>query len=225
MSTSERLDHLLQPTEFLDHDSDEVRQFVARAIPDPAISPREKAVRLYYAVRDGVFYEVFGTDLSRAGFRASSVVRANKGFCAHKSILYAAAVRSVGIPSRLVLSEVRNHLASPQLRALVGGEVFLHWLTSIHLDGRWVKATPVFNKLLCKLYRITPLEFDGTADSVHHPFDETGRRTMEFLRSHGEYDDVDYDLLIGKMRALHPGMFTEGTRVPAGSLADQGPGG
>ncbi|HEY8373449.1 MAG TPA: transglutaminase-like domain-containing protein [Pseudonocardiaceae bacterium] len=224
MSGVADLSRLLDATEFLDYDSPEVREFVARAVPDPEAPAREKAVQLYYAVRDGVFYEVFGADLSREGLRASSVVRRNMGFCAHKSILYAAAVRSVGIPSRLVLAEVRNHLASPRLKELVGGEVFLHWFTTIHLGGRWLKVTPVFNRMLCRLYRMRPLEFDGTSDSLYHPFDESGRRHMEFLRWHGEYDDVDYDLLIGKMRSLHPGMFREGTTVPAGSLVEQAPG-
>ena len=37
-------------TEFLDHDSDD---------------PGERAVKLYYAVRVGLLYEVYGADLSR----------------------------------------------------------------------------------------------------------------------------------------------------------------
>lgn len=46
------------------------------------------------------------------------------GFCVHKLILYAAVLRAVGIPSRLYYGDVRNHLASPRLRELVGGDVF-----------------------------------------------------------------------------------------------------
>ena len=73
----------------------------------------------------------------------------------------------MGIPSRLVYGDVRNHLASPRLTELIGGNVFTyHALTLVHLDGRWVKATPVFSKLLCKLYKIAPLEFDGRSDSL-----------------------------------------------------------
>src|SRR5918997_4092772 len=140
-------------TRYLDHDALPVREFVRRAVPDEDASPTAKAVQLYYAVRDGIRYDVYGADLSHHGLRASSVVHAGKGFCLHKSILYAAAVRAVGIPSRLVLTDVRNHLASERLKRLVGGDVFhFHCLTEVHLDGRWIKATPVFNKLLCRLY-------------------------------------------------------------------------
>jgi hypothetical protein len=60
-----------------------------------------------------------------------------------------------------------------------------HALNSVCLDGKWVRATPVFTKLLCRLYGITPLEFDGTADSMSHPYDSKGRRYLEFLHDYG----------------------------------------
>lgn len=54
----------------------------------------------------------------------------------------------------LCLADVRNHLASPRLKRLVGGDVFrFHSFNSVHLDGRWVRATPVFNKILCRFVR------------------------------------------------------------------------
>jgi transglutaminase-like putative cysteine protease len=140
--------------------------------------------------------------------------------CLHKSVLYAAGLRSLGIPARLVLTDVRNHLASEKLVSLLGGDVFhQHCLTSVRLEGQWVRATPVFNKNLCRLYRMAPLDFDGTADSVHHPFDLKGRRQMEFLRFHGEFDDLPYEAVLADLRAAHPGLFGAGDdRFTAGSL-------
>ncbi|MFD7627280.1 transglutaminase family protein [Streptomyces sp. NPDC059851] len=210
----------LAATEFIDHDSPEVRAFVRDAVPATATTPTEQAVALYYAVRDGIRYEVYGADLSRQGLRASQVVTTGSGMCLHKSVLYAAALRSLGIPARLVLADVRNHLASDRLKQLIGGDVFhQHGLTSVHLQDRWVKATPVFNRTLCRLYRMAPLEFDGTADSLLHPFDEQGRQQMEFLRLHGEFDDLPYEWVIADLRAAHPGLFQgEDPRFADGSL-------
>lgn len=210
----------MEPTEFLDHASPEVAALVGRTLTGQEDSPREVATRLYYAVRDGIRYEVYGADLSREGLRASRILRTGSGMCLHKSIVYASALRAVGIPSRLVLTDVRNHLASPRLRELVGGDVFrYHCLTSLELGGRWMRATPVFNKWLCRLYDLTPLEFDGTGDSVHHPFDRQGRAHMEFLHEHGEFADLPYERVIEGLRAAHPGMFADASTVAAGSLA------
>ncbi|WP_436498896.1 transglutaminase-like domain-containing protein [Actinokineospora sp. HUAS TT18] len=208
----------LWSTEFLDHDSPEVRALVAKTT-DPGMSPVAKAVALYYAVRDKLRYEVYGADLSRAGLRASTVLRTGSGMCLHKSVVYAAALRAVGVPSRLRLTDVRNHLASDRLRTLVGGDTFTyHCLVSLRLDDRWITATPVFNKTLCRMYRMAPLEFDGTADSVYHPFDVHGRKQMEFVRTHGEFPDLPYDRVIAGLRAAHPKLFDEPERFAAGSL-------
>jgi Transglutaminase-like superfamily len=212
------LERWLRPTEFLDHESPAVREFTGKVLDGVQDTPAAKAEALYYAVRDGVFYEVYGTDISRRGLRASSVIAAGQGFCLQKSVLYAAAVRAAGIPSRIVVTEVRNHLASDRMRRMVGGEVFVHLLNSVHLDGRWVRTTPVFNKMLCRLYGMATLEFDPRHDSQHHPFDREGRRTMEFLREHGEFDDLPYEWLLALMREKHPGMFHGDFTSGSGSL-------
>ena len=223
MNTITSAEHarLTEPTDFLDYETDAVQAFVDHAIADRTADKKQIAVDLYYAVRDDIFYEVYDADLSRAGLRASRIATTKKGFCLHKSVLYAAACRSVGIPARLHYGDVRNHLASDRLRALVGGDVFFHGLNTVYLDGKWVKATPVFNKILCRLYGMAPLEFDGTADSVHHPFDDQGNKSMEFVADHGDFDDVPYEFVVSTMRHKHP-RFLDSTgvgTVRGGSLA------
>ncbi|GAA1528482.1 transglutaminase family protein [Dactylosporangium maewongense] len=216
---------LTRPTYFLDHDHPVVAGFAAKALAglDEGATDVDKAVRLYYAVRDGILYDVYHADLSRAGLTASAVIGRGRGFCLHKSIVYAAVVRAAGIPSRITYGDVRNHLASPRLRDLVGGDVFFHSLTTVHLDGRWVRATPVFNKLLCRLYGMAPLEFDGRADSLYHPFDGDGNRHMEFLKFYGDFDDVPFDLVISTMRSKHPKFLSSASTTPSGSLIAEAP--
>ncbi|WP_344420928.1 transglutaminase-like domain-containing protein [Amycolatopsis minnesotensis] len=223
--TAERAEHAgLAATEFLDHDSAPVRDFVRRVLPGGAPAPAEAVAALYRAVRDDVRYEVYGADLSRGGLSASGVLRSGSGMCLHKSVLFAAAARAIGVPARLVLTDVRNHLASDRLRELVGGDVFrFHCLASVRLGERWLRATPVFNKRLCRLYRIAPLEFDGTGDSVYHPYDPAGRRHMEFLHEHGEFDDLPYDLVITGLRAAHPLLFSGSDTFTTGSLVAEAP--
>jgi transglutaminase-like putative cysteine protease len=210
---------LLAATEFLDYGQLPVQAFVQRALRGVGDAPIDKAIALYYAVRDQIHYEVYDADLSRSGLRASAIITRGMGFCVHKSIVYAAACRAAGVPSRIVLTDVRNHLASDRLRELVGGDVFrFHALNSVHLDGKWVRATPVFNKLLCRLYGITPLEFDGRGDSMSHPYDTKGRRYMEFLHEYGEFDDFPYELVVEGIRAAHPKLFAGKYALTSGSL-------
>lgn len=213
-------DCLLRPTEFIDHDTREVRDFAHRAVGDFELPHREQAVKLYYAVRDHLGYEIYGADLSRRGLRASEVIRRGRGLCIHKSIAFAACARACGIPSRLVFVDVRNHLASPALMRLLNRDVFaFHCLTALWLGGRWVRATPVFTAALCRLYRITPLDFDGRRDSVFHPNDDVGRAHIEIVREHGVFDDLPYEIVLSGLRRAHPALFDGPTRLVRGSLA------
>jgi hypothetical protein len=211
--------HLCAPTEFLDHDSPAVRDFLARTLPDRHRPVSELAVDLYYAVRDGLEYEIYGVDFSRGAMRASAIVEQRRGLCIHKSILYAACTRALGIPSRLAFADVRNHVASPRLKRYLGGDVVhYHCFTRLHLAGRWVSATPVFSARLCRLYRMTPLDFDGSTDAVLQPLDDQGKAQMEFVREHGTFDDLPYEQVIAGLRSSHPRLFEGATRLRRGSL-------
>src|SRR5215813_2258766 len=152
---------------------------------------RERAIRLYYAVRDGIRYDPYRLRLTEPGMKASFTLEAKHGWCVSKAVLLAACCRSVGIPSRLGFADVRNHLSTARLRERMGTDIFYwHGFTDMLLDGKWVKATPAFNIELCRKFRLLPLEFNGRNDSLYHPFDEEGNRHMEYVNHRGVYADV-----------------------------------
>jgi hypothetical protein len=123
----------------------------------------------------------------------------------------------------LVFVDVRNHLASPQLRAQVGGEVFhYHCMVSVRLSGAWVRATPVFNLSLCRLFSVKPLEFDGQQDSIYQAYNGSGQSHMQIVHEHGEFDDVPYDWLLLGLQRAHPGLFASPVRFRGGALGGDG---
>jgi transglutaminase-like putative cysteine protease len=122
---------------------------------------------------------------------ASRVLADGHGWCVTKSALLAAVCRARGIPARLGYADVRNHLSTERLRAVIGSDDYVwHGYTSIHLNGQWRKATPAFNQALCDKLGIAALEFDGASDSIYQEHDPQGRRHMEYVRHRGEYDDM-----------------------------------
>ena len=185
----------LAPTTFIDSDHPAVRDFaVARAAG--ASTAKERAVRLYYAVRDGIRYDPYGIAVEVDTLRASATLECGRGWCVSKAVLLAAACRAVGIPSRLGFADVRNHLSTARMREHMQTEIFYwHGYTSILLgdDARWVKATPAFNIELCDKFGFLPLEFDGESDSLYQPFDRAGRKHMEYMNERGEFVDVPLD--------------------------------
>lgn len=194
----------LDPAASVDSDHPAVVEFARREAAGLTDS-REIAVRLYYAVRDGIRYDPYRIDLGAGGLAASRCLENGYGFCVSKSALLAAALRVHGIPARLGFADVRNHMTSTRLRATMGTDLFaFHGYTELLLDGRWVKATPAFNLTLCQKAGTLPLEFDGVTDSVLHPFDLSGRRHMEYVRDRGTYADVPRAEIMRVWDELYP---------------------
>jgi len=200
-------DEFLEPTRFIDFHHPTVASW-ARSVTQSDSSDRDRAVSLYYAVRDGIRYDPYAIDLTVAGMRASSTLAAGHGWCVTKAVLLAAGCRAWGIPARLGFADVRNHLTTARLRRLMKTDIFYwHGYASIWIEGRWLKATPAFNIELCTRMRLKPLEFDGCSDSIYHPFDELGHAHMEYIRYRGDYSDLPLDAIIDTLQR-HYGPFS-----------------
>jgi transglutaminase-like putative cysteine protease len=183
------MNEYLQPGTFIDSDHPAVIAFVREHANGN--TDRERAVSLYYAIRDGIRYHPFQNFTLDDTSRASACLESGVGWCVPKAALLAACARAVGIPARVGFADVKNHLTSPELTRKMGTDLFVfHGYADVLLEGKWVKATPAFNLSLCTRFRVKPLEFDGTADSIFHPFDEDNRRHMEYVRDRGVFADV-----------------------------------
>jgi transglutaminase-like putative cysteine protease len=174
-------------------------------------SDRERAISLYYAVRDEIRYNPFLDFSKPEAFQASAVLEAGEGFCIGKAALLAACGRAAGLETRVGFADVKNHLTSPKLAETMGTDLFVyHGFTEFKLDGRWVKCTPAFNLDLCRRFRVKPLEWDGASDSIFHPFDEDDRRHMEYLRDRGSFADVPVAEIQKAFREAYPRFFKLG---------------
>lgn len=168
-------------------------------------SELERAVRLYYAVRDQFRYDPYTSALSVKGLKATKVLNERRGWCVSKAILLAACYRAQGIPARLGFADVRNHLSTEKMRQRMQTDLFCwHGYTDVHLNGHWVKATPAFNIELCEKFGLHPLEFDGAEDSIYHAFDKAGNRHMEYLNHRGTYGEPPIAEMLATFQELYP---------------------
>jgi len=219
-SGDERLAEYLRPTRFIDSDHPNVIAFAERVAGSMG-SDLERATALYYAVRDEFRYDPYRIDLRPEAMRASATLARGYGFCIAKSVLLAAAARVHGIPARLGFADVRNHLTTERLRRSMGTDVFVyHGYAELLLDGRWVKATPAFNRSLCERFGVATLEFDGVHDAVFQPFDRAGNRHMEYLRDHGRYADLPLEELRQAFEVAYPKLMSGGVCDLSGRFED-----
>ncbi|WP_298318876.1 transglutaminase family protein [uncultured Aquimarina sp.] len=190
----------LEATYYFDYESDEIQKII-REFNTDTLTPKEKATRLYLKIRDDWWYDPYHINLSKEGYRASKIAKKNSGHCLDKSILLIACLRALRIPARIHLAKVKNHIGVERLIEKFGtNELTPHGMVNICLDGKWLKASPAFNKALCEKCNVAPLEFDGEKDSMFQEYDNKGGVFMEYLEDYGHFDDVPFDFMLNNMK-------------------------
>ncbi len=194
----------LEANEFIDVDSVAVQEYVANIV-DPTDSLKEQCISLFYGVRDDFPYTPYYVSLNKKELRASHLLIRKKGHCVAKASLLAACARVIGVPSRLGFGTVRNHIGTGRVEEILKTNVLaFHGYTELFVNGKWVKATPAFNKGLCEKLNVAPLDWDGETDALFQEFDRTGNKYMEYLEDYGQFADLPYQLMLDTFRRHYP---------------------
>ena len=182
----------LQPTEFFDFNKKSVSK-KAVEITDGLKTEGEKAVALFYWVRDEIKYNMLTYIPNvKANFRASVTLRRMNGFCVSKSILLSSFARAIGIPARIHLVDLINHLISQKVIDWMGTNImFVHGYSEFYLNGKWVKLTPSFDPKTAIKGKFLPMvEFDGENDAVFPKYDNEGNQFGEYVADRGVHADL-----------------------------------
>ncbi len=203
----ENLRQYLEPTPIIDSSHGTVKDYAQSAV-GPAEDPVEQAVKLYLAVRDAIRYDPYSPFYLHEHYRASYVIERGRSFCVPKASLLCALGRTLGIPSRVGFATVRNHLATKQLLDFLGSNLFVyHGFVEFHLEGKWVKCTPSFNRELCERHGVPPLDFDGRNDSLFQPYNSDKKKYMEYVEFHGSYADIPVSRILDAWKTTYGEQF------------------
>lgn len=204
MTFNSEFEPYLAATDFFDFDDQEVQKYAHQILKGES-DPIKQGVKLYNAVRDDIFYNPYVFEAEANTLSASACLKSGESYCIPKAVLLGALARYVGIPSRIGLANVTNHMSSPQLIEYLQSDIFvMHGFTELYLNDKWVKATPAFNAKLCQKMGLEPLEFDGENDSIFHEFGEGGQHHMEYLVDHGSFADVPFEFIVENIAEAYP---------------------
>ncbi|MFC1963148.1 transglutaminase family protein [Chloroflexota bacterium] len=160
-------------------------------------NPIDRAIALFYAVRDGVRYNPYVNINDPEQYKASRVLQMGEGYCVQKAVLLCALARAAGIPARLGFVDIKNYRMPDKLFSLLGtNHVLYHGYAALCINGIWVKATPAFNLEMCQDLRLPPVEFDGYRDALFSDRDLDGKPFIEYVNYRGFFDDVPLDAML-----------------------------
>ena len=128
------MDEYLRSTHVIDCDTNAVRNKSIELTGNQR-TIREKAIALFYFVRDEISHEPYAPGYVLDDYKASITIQRGKGFCTHKAILLTALARAVKIPARLGFVDIHDNLISFEFRRIIGGGNLLiyHGYGALHL--------------------------------------------------------------------------------------------
>ena len=129
----------LQATYFFDYNHTAIQQFIA-PLDRKEFTAKEKAIQLYFKIRDGWRYNPSIIEATKEGWRSSFILSKPEGHCLDKSILFVSGLRGLGIPARLHLAKVINHIGVEQIIERFGiKELTPHGMVDVCLNSIWLK--------------------------------------------------------------------------------------
>ena len=162
----------LQVTEMGDHDDPWLLK-LAEEIVDGASTNTERALHIFYHVRDGVR---FSLAFSRS--KASETLQRGYGDCVSKTNAQVALLRAVGIPARFRKARVQrvtlHHLIAELLYRQMSPTVSHFW-PECSLNGKWIACEafldqPLYEGMLRKGLitkdQVPNIDWDGKTDLI-----------------------------------------------------------
>lgn len=208
----EDLSAFLTETETLDFSHPVVQAYVAEFRYLPAA--KERAIAVYLKVRDGFLYDPYHLDLCSDALTASRIITRSRAWCVEKSVVCCASLRALGIPAKLGFGIVKNHVGVEKLvNYLQKDEIVFHGFVEVFLDNRWTKCTPAFDRRICRLNRVEPLQWTGDSDSLLQEY-RGEEKYMEYLHFYGTFADVPQQLMHDEMFRHYPHLFHEPVNTP-----------
>ena len=217
------MEKYLSPTKAIDSDNDliieKAMQLTSHCGSDP-----EKAMKLFYFVRDSIHYNVYMVSTFFEDFIAGTVLANEKGYCVQKAVLLAALSRAVCIPSRLAFAKIKNHRVPKELIEQTGIRFFpSHGYTQLYLNDTWISVTPAFDGELCEKNGVPAVEFDGIHDASLAAEDLAGKPYIEYIEKYEPQADLPFEWLHGRVFPIwgekHPWLKDEDSRghiMPSG---------
>ncbi|MGE5379508.1 MAG: transglutaminase-like domain-containing protein [Methylocystaceae bacterium] len=192
-------EEFLQPTFYLDCNHP-LLQTKVQQLTEGCRSPSEVIKQIFYFIRDDIPYNMYAVSGNQKHYQASNILEAGTGYCVQKAILFTAMGRAAGIPSRLVLVAIRNHLTPPDVVKLLQGNLFFpHGYSQFFLNDRWVNVAATYDKPLCERIGAAVPEFDGCSDTLLPKTDLQGRQFIEYVDNYGTFQDFPWDFIMEKL--------------------------
>jgi transglutaminase-like putative cysteine protease len=167
----------------------------------------DKAKKIFYFIRDGIPYE-FQAAFEEEEYLASEILKAGKGFCTQKAILFCALARHCGIPAGIHFYDIVDYTLPKNIVDILGtNTLYHHGIVELHLHGNWHRYDATLDTTLCSRRNRIPVEFDPDEDCLMKPKTRDGAKHIEYIRDYGLFKDISFEEILGWLKEDYPHIF------------------
>lgn len=204
----------LSSSNYFDYNTDAFQSFIN--LMNLSGTTQNKVIQIHDFIRDYFLYDPYHLVLLPDALVASHIITKKRAWCVEKAVVMVATCRSIGIPARPGYAIVKNHIGMEKLQQhLKKDYIVFHGYVEVFIHNKWVKCTPAFDRRVCRLMGVQPLEFDGIQDSLFQEFEEKGQ-FMEYIYEYGVFKEVPLDLMRSEMNTHYPHLFEKGNIIEKG---------
>ncbi len=200
----------LEPTQLIDSNHPEIIA-QSKHLTQPTDSPAEKARQIFYFIRDEIRYD-FRLKYTPAEYQASQILKAGRGFCIQKAILFSALARSCGIPAGIYFYDIIDHTLTDFFAKMLRTRMlYHHGIVALHLNGEWFKFDATLDAPLSNRKDYTMVEFFPDQDCLLPAVTKTGEKHIEYAADYGLFPDVSFENIMMWMQAGYPHLLARRT--------------
>ncbi|MCK5916040.1 MAG: transglutaminase family protein, partial [Deltaproteobacteria bacterium] len=189
----------LQETRFIDISNPGLRQRTLELVAG-VDDLREQVKIIFHFVRDEIRYNPYTSFIHPEDYTASEILQRGEGFCIPKASLFTAMMRILKIPAKLYFADIKNHLAPPKLKAVMGDIFIYHCYCGVLIDDQWIKLAPTFNRRMSEKIRVPVNDFDGFNDALLPSVNLDGKLYVEYIKDRGDAADILYDEILSTFK-------------------------
>ncbi|MBT8233889.1 MAG: transglutaminase family protein [Saprospiraceae bacterium] len=194
----------LSETYYLDFSHPNIQEII-KSIDHDNENQMSVLTNVFLKVREEWKYNPYHINLNQQSFKASQIAQLDQGHCIDKSTLLIACLRALGIPARIHLAKVKNHIAVEKLVEKFGtNELTPHGYVGVFINEKWMKISPAFNQSLCDKFNVEVLGVNENEDAIFQQYNNDGNQFMEYLEDYGHFDDIPFNFIINNLNQNYP---------------------
>ncbi len=176
-------------------------------ITSGSVQVEDKARDIFYFIRDQIRYE-FNASFQEEDYYASEILKAGKGFCTQKAILFCALSRCCEIPAGINFYNIVDYTLPRYITEILKTRtLYHHGIATLLLNEQWCQYDATLDLELTKRKQRYPVEFSPGHHCLMRKNTKTGEKHIEYGHDYGMRSNVTFNEIVAWLEEDYPHLF------------------